>query len=139
MRHADLPEEIEELSRRVIGCAIEVHRTLGPGMLEGLYEEAMAYELAKAAIPFERQVSIEIAYKDTVLKGQRIDLVAAGQVVLELKSVSVLTELHSAQTLGYVRAFDAPLGLLMNFNAVRLADGLKRILNARWSKFPKKA
>lgn len=133
LRHHDLPAHVETIAHRVIGCAIEVHRTLGAGLLESLYEEAMVYELRTCGLSFQRQKPIEVSYKDTVLKGQRIDLVVADLLVLELKSAATLTDLHVAQTLGYLRAIDAPLGLLLNFNAIRMTDGLKRVLNARWS------
>jgi GxxExxY protein len=135
MRSEKLPRDLEDLVHRVIGLAIEVHRTLGPGMLESLYEEALCYELTRAGIRFERQKCIEVPYKETVLKGQRLDLLVEGRLLLELKSVTQITALFEAQTLGYLRAIDLPLALLLNFNAVRMADGFKRVLNTRWSQF----
>lgn len=132
MRRRDLPEEVDSLSREIIGCAIEVHRHLGPGLLERLYEEAMVYELLQRGIPLKQQAEIAVAYKGTILRGQRIELRVGDSIIVELKSVAALAELHAAQLLSYLRAADKPLGLLFNFNSVRLRDDVRRIFNERW-------
>jgi len=130
-----VPDRIEQFGSRVIGCAIEVHRTLGPGLLKKLYEEAIVYELGAAGIRYSRQVEIEVPYKTTILRGHRLDLVIEDAIVLELKSIAALLDVHGAQLLSYLRAADMPLGFLMNFNAPVLRDGLKRLCNERWSGF----
>lgn len=135
MRHAGLPVGYEELAHRVIGLAIEVHRTLGAGLLESLYEEALDYELTAAGIPHSRQLGVEVPYKTTVLRGQRLDLLVADKLVVELKSASEITDLFVAQTIGYLRAIDQPLGLILNFNSVLMTNGIKRVINARWTGF----
>ncbi len=135
MRSQVLPARLENLAHRVIGLAIEVHRTLGPGMLESLYEEALTIELAAAGLAFERQKEIAVPYKGVPLRGQRLDLLVENCLLVELKSVTQLTTIFEAQTLAYLRAIDQPLALLLNFNAIRMTDGIKRVLNSRWSGF----
>lgn len=131
MNKGDLPRAIEELSHRVIGCAIEVHKELGPGLLEKLYEDALIYELRDAGLVVAKQVEIVLPYKATKLRGQRLDLLVENQLVIELKAVSLVTDLHKAQLLSYLRAAGLPLGLLLNFNVTMLKNGLTRILNER--------
>lgn len=130
-----LPDEIEQIGRSVIGCAIEVHRHLGPGLLEKLYEDALVHELRLAGLRTEQQVELEVAYKGIVLRGQRLDLLVNGMIVVELKSLAELHPVHSAQLLSYLRAADLPLGYLFNFNALVLKDAMKRTCNERWSGF----
>ncbi len=120
---------IEEVSARVIGCAIEVHRSLGPGLLEKIYEQALVYELGQADLKVEQQVEIAIAYKGTTLRGQRLDLLVERAIVIELKSIENLLAVHRAQLLSYLRAGQFPLGLLLNFNKQTLKEGLVRIVN----------
>ena len=132
---ADLPHDLESLVRRVIGLAMEVHSTLGPGLIERHYEEALCYELRSAGLPFHRQREVVATCKPLSLRGQRIDLVVDDRLVLELKSVSELAELHRAQLLSYLQAGDFPVGLLMNFNTLRLRDGIARMINSRSSAF----
>lgn len=127
----ELPREIELLSHKVIGCALNVHRELGPGMLESLYEDAMIYELGLAGVPVQRQVEIGVPYKGTVLRGQRLDLVVGETIIVELKSVTKVLDVHKAQLLSYLRACRTPVGLLFNFNVTWLRDGLFRIYNER--------
>lgn len=127
----ELPRAIEVMSHTVIGCAIEVHRELGPGLLEKLYEDAMVYELKAAGLRVEQQVSLAVAYKDIILRGQQLDLLVGGTIVLELKSVEKLVDVHAAQLLSYCRAGGYPLGLLLNFNVKLMKDGLKRVFNER--------
>ena len=117
----------DELTERIIGAAIEVHRILGPGLLESIYEEALAIELELRGIPFQRQVEIDVLYKGHTIKGQRLDLLVEDQVVVELKSVTNLPEVAMAQVLSYLKASGLKRGLLLNFGAPKLIDGIKRI------------
>ena len=117
------------LSHVVIGLAIEVHRTLGPGLLELAYEECLCYELREAGIPFERQVQLPVVYKTVRLDcGYRMDVVVAREIVLEIKAAEKLLPIHEAQLLTYLRLSGIPVGLLMNFNAAVLKDGLRRMV-----------
>lgn len=117
----------DELTEKIIGAAIEVHQILGPGLLESIYEEALAHELVMREIQVERQVAVDVRYKDTVIKGQRLDLLVAGEVIVELKSVGNLPEVAMAQTLSYLRATGLKRALLINFGARLLKDGIKRL------------
>jgi GxxExxY protein len=119
-----------EISQEIIGCTIEVHKSLGPGLLESSYLECMYYELKKAGINVEKQKPLPLIYKEVRLDvGYRIDLLVENKVVVELKSVEALNEVHTAQVLTYLKLSDCKLGLLMNFNVLRLVDGLKRLVN----------
>lgn len=115
------------LTQKIIGAAIEVHRTLGPGLLESIYEEALCHEFYLRGVKFLRQVEIDVIYKDKVIKGQRIDLLVESEVVIEIKSLSKLPEVSTAQILSYLKATGLKRGLLINFGAKMLRDGLKRI------------
>lgn len=118
-----------ELSERVIGLAIEVHRYLGPGLLESAYEECLSYELASAGIVHRRQVALPVVYKDVRLDcGYRMDVVVERELILEIKAVEQLVPLHEAQMLTYLRLSGIHVGLLMNFNAVALRHGLRRFV-----------
>ena len=117
----------DEVTERIIGAAIEVHKILGPGLLEGVYEEALCHEFMLRGIGFCRQVEVSVRYKDTNITGQRLDLLVENEVVVELKSQRVLTELASAQLLSYLKAAALKRGLLINFGAPTLAEGIKRI------------
>jgi GxxExxY protein len=117
----------DPLTERIIGCAIEVHRALGPGLLEGAYEQCLAHELTLNRLDFRLQVPVPVHYKGLHLDcAYRIDLVIANAVVLELKSVDRLLPLHDAQLLTYMRLVDIHTGLLVNFNVTRLVDGVRR-------------
>lgn len=117
----------DPLTEVIIGCAVEVHRQLGPGLLESAYEQCLAHELTLAGVPFQMQVPIPVQYKDIHLDcGYRIDILVAEQVLLELKSVEKMTGLHEAQLLTYMKLADISRGLLINFNAPRLVDGIQR-------------
>ena len=119
-----------EISRRVIGAAIEVHRLLGPGLLEAAYETSLERELQLQGIDVKRQVAFPLVYKDTKCDlGYRIDLLVENKVILEIKSVEALTDVHIAQVLTYLRLCDCRLGLLINFNVSLLKDGIKRLVN----------
>jgi GxxExxY protein len=121
--------EFDELSKRVIGAALEVHRTLGPGLLESTYEQCMAHELSLAGIEFKIQPPLPVDYKGIKLDcGYRIDLLIEGTLIVELKSVAELLPIHQAQILTYMKLAKIPIGLLINFNVTRLRDGLKRFV-----------
>lgn len=119
--------ESEALSESIIGCAIRVHRALGPGLLESVYEHCLAYEFRQAGIAFIRQVDVPIVYGDVRLEsGYRLDFVVAGQVVVEIKSIAELDKMHHAQLMTYLRLTGLPVGLLINFNVPVLKDGIVR-------------
>jgi GxxExxY protein len=119
-----------QLTEQIIGAAIEVHRTLGPGLLESAYEECMCYELKQLGLGFQRQLELPRRYKSVNLDcGFRMDLVVEGAVVVELKTISELLPIHSAQLLTYLKLSGKPVGLLVNFNVPVLKKGLKRIVN----------
>ncbi len=119
--------ENDLLTQKIIGAAIEVHRTLGPGLLEGIYEQALCHEFDLRGIGFRRQVEIDVIYKDKVIKGQRIDVLVEEEVVVEIKSLSKLPDVSTAQILSYLKATGLKRGLLINFGAKMLREGLKRI------------
>lgn len=133
MRHGELPPDINDLSHGIVGCAMEVHRVLGPGLLESLYEEALMFELRARGLMVARQVAVEVPYKSIILSGQRLDLVVGGVIVVELKALAKVLDVHRAQLLSYLRAVDLPLGLLINFNVGLIKDDLHRILDERWT------
>ncbi|MCX6230554.1 MAG: GxxExxY protein [Bacteroidetes bacterium] len=119
-----------EISEKIIGCAIEVHKSLGPGLLESAYLECMFYELQKAGLKVEKQKPLPLVYKEVKLDvGYRIDLVVEGKVIIELKSVEALNDIHIAQVLTYLKLSGCKLGLLMNFNVLRVVEGVKRLVN----------
>lgn len=119
-----------EISEKIIGCAIEVHKSLGPGLPESAYLECLFYELQMAGLQVEKQKPLPLVYKEVKLDaGYRMDLVAEGKVVIELKAVEALNEIHMAQVLTYLKLSGCKLGLLMNFNVLRMVDGLKRLVN----------
>ena len=123
-----LPTEVEELVTRMIGCLIAVHRTLGPGLLESIYSRAIGLELTAEGIPFEREVQIPVNYREQLLCVQRLDIVVASKIVLEVKSVERLNPVHLAQILNYLRISKLNVGFLVNFNVPVLQDGLKRVV-----------
>ena len=118
------------LSEKIIGCCIRVHRILGPGLLESVYEEALAHELNNMNINFERQEEMAVNYGDIRLNlGFRADIIVEDKVLLELKSVEKLISLHFKQVLTYLRLTNLKLGLLINFNVELMKDGIRRIVN----------
>jgi len=121
-----LSDDLEALVHDTIGCCIEVHRELGPGLLESIYARAICLELTAAGIAFEREKTFPIIYRGELLCEQRLDVVVAGHIVLEIKSVEQLAPLHHAQLLNYLRVSHLRVGLLMNFNVAVLQDGMKR-------------
>jgi|SRR5437764_15243026 len=119
------------LTERVIGAAIEVHRHLGPGLLESTYEACLAHELAEAGIVIQRQKPLPVLYKGIRLDiGYRIDLVVEDRLIVELKSVERLDRVHTSQMLSYLKLSGYRLGLLINFNVPQLKQGIRRIANA---------
>jgi len=122
-------ENRDPLTERVIGLAIEVHRQLGPGLLESAYEECLCHELRTHEIEFQRQVTLRILYKGELLDcGYRMDLVVAQSLIVEVKSVEKLLPLHEAQLLTYMKLSGIKTGLLLNFNALLLKQGIKRMV-----------
>ena len=117
----------DDITQRILGAAIEVHRTLGPGLLEVIYEEALCHEFELQAIPYERQVAVSISHKDKIIHGQRLDLIAFGEVIIEIKSLKNVPEIASLQVLSYLKATGLKRALLINFGAAQLKDGVKRI------------
>ena len=121
--------EFDGLSHRVIGCAIEVHRELGPGLLESAYEQCLAHELKLNGIQFQLQRPQAVQYKGVRLDcGYRLDLLVEGELIVELKSVQKLAGIHDAQLLTYMKLAGIKTGLLMNFNVTKLKDGIKRFV-----------
>jgi len=130
-RYREPDADVDELVRRVIGAAIEVHRHLGPGFLESVYEEALCVELELRQIPFDRQRPIGVDYKGHSVGQGRLDLLVGDRLLVELKAVDRLVPIHSAQVISYLKATHLHLGLLINLNVPLLKDGIRRII---WSK-----
>ena len=117
----------DSLTERIIGAAIEVHRILGPGLLESVYEEALCHEFGLRGIVHERQKAVDVIYKGKRIKGQRLDLVVEGSVVVELKASRDLPEVVTAQVLSYLKSTGLEVALVINFGAERLVDGVVRL------------
>jgi GxxExxY protein len=117
----------DPLTGKIIGAAIEVHRVLGPGLLESVYEEALCVEFQIRRISFQRQMEMDVNYKGTIIKGQKLDLLVEKEVIVELKAVTGLPDVATAQVLSYLKATGLKRALLINFGAYRLLDGVKRI------------
>ena len=119
--------EINQITEKIIGCAIEVHRHLGPGLLESAYEECLAYEIMNSGLYVERQKAVPVIYKEIKLDcGYRIDLLIEKTVIIELKSIEAFNPVHEAQILTYMKFANKSIGLLINFNVTLLKNGLKR-------------
>ncbi len=119
-----------EITEVVIGCAIKVHKSLGPGLLESAYEECMDYELQKTILEIERQKPLPLMYEEVRLDcGYRLDFMANKKVIIEIKSIEALNDIHLAQILTYLRLSECKVGLLINFNVLKLTNGLKRVVN----------
>ena len=123
-----LPAETDRVMTRVIDCAMDIHRQLGPGFLESIYQKAMGVALSREGIPFEQEKPIEVIYNGVAIPGQRVDLVVAGVVVVELKSVDRFIEAHRGQVISYLRTMGLRAGLLINFRVSLLHRGIKRIV-----------
>ena len=128
MRNGTRDEALEQLIHTVIGAAIEVHRALGPGYLESVYEEALCVELKMREILFTRQVDVGIQYKGHVVGSGTMDSLIVDALVVELKAVESFAPIHTAQILSYLKATKHPVGLLINFNVVVLREGIKRVI-----------
>jgi len=120
--------EVDALAREVIGAAIEVHRRLGPGLDELLYQNALCVELRLRGIEFIKEAIIKVQYKDEFIGERKLDLIVSGKLVVELKTVDQLSNLHKAQVLSYLKITGLKLGLLINFNVEALRHGIKRII-----------
>jgi GxxExxY protein len=121
--------EFDELSKKVIGCALEVHKGLGPGLLESTYEKCLSRELTNAGLKHYVQKEVPVEYKGVILEcGYRIDLLVENNIIVELKSVDMVLPIHEAQLLTYMKLAGIKIGLLMNFNVKRLKDGIKRFV-----------
>lgn len=120
---------VDELARQVIGAAIEVHRILGPGFLESVYEEALAIEFELRGIPFERQKPIKLIYKNRTVGDARLDFLVGGELVVELKAIEIVHPIHPAKVINYLKLTGLDLGLIINFHVEQLKDGIKRIVS----------
>lgn len=121
---------VNQISEVVIGAAIDVHKQLGPGLLESAYRTCLAYEIAERELNVRQEVPMPIVYKEVTLDhGYRMDLLVQNQVVVEIKAVEALTDVHTAQLLTYLKLGDYKLGLLINFHVSLLKNGLKRVIN----------
>ena len=119
-----------DLSKMIIGCAIEVHKQLGPGLLESAYQECLYYELKQAGMQVTKEKPMPIVYKEVKLNhGYRIDLLVEEKVVIEIKTVEAFNDVHTAQVLTYLRLGNYKLGLLLNFHTTILKNGIKRVIN----------
>ena len=122
--------QVNSITEAIIGAGIEVHRTIGPGLLESAYEECLCRELQLRRIAFQRQLALPVRYKGLALEtGYRLDLLVEGQVVVEIKAIESLMPVHSAQLLTYMKLGGWPAGLLMNFHTAVLKDGIRRLIN----------
>jgi GxxExxY protein len=125
-----LSERTERLLHTINGAAIEVHRRLGPGFLESIYERALYYELTReCGLHVEQQVPISVPYREISIDGQRIDLLVDQSVIVELKTVEIILPIHTAQLLSYLRAMRLPAGLILNFKVTMMRDGIRRVIN----------
>jgi GxxExxY protein len=119
-----------ELSKIVFDCALKVHQSLGPGLLESAYEECLFYELKKSNLNVQKQKALPLVYKEVKLDvGYRIDIIIENKLILEIKSVEALNEVHFAQLLTYLKLTDCKLGLLINFNVALIKNGIKQVVN----------
>ncbi len=128
MSFAPIPEADEQIAREIVGAAIEVHRHLGPGFLEKIYERAMTHELESRGLLVQKQQEILVPYKGILIPCQQLDLLVGGRVILELKAVEQFHPIHSAQLLSYLKATGLRLGLLLNFNVKLKKEGIKRLI-----------
>ena len=119
-----------DITERIIGCAVEVHRSLGPGLLENAYQECLLYELLNAGLIVEKQKPLPLVYKEVRLDaGYRLDLIVENKVIIEVKSIEAINDIHIAQVLTYLKVSGCKVGLLVNFNVLKLTNGLKRLVN----------
>lgn len=137
-RRRDAEDDLSDLTQRVIGACIEIHRALGPGLLESAYEECLCYELARMGLRFTRQQPLPVVYKEIRLAcGYQMDIVVENSLILELKAIEHILPVHEAQLLTYLKLTGLSLGLLINFNVSVLKYGIRRIVNNyKGSKLP---
>lgn len=119
---------LKDITGRIISCGLEVHTRLGPGLLEKLYENALAYEFDVRKIMYERQKEINLQYKSHPIGQHRIDFLVENEIVVELKAVETIHDIYQAQLLTYLKAMNKKVGLLLNFNVERLKNGIKRLI-----------
>jgi len=125
-----MPQDLNQITERIIGAAIDVHRALGPGLLESAYEACLAFELAQRGLHLEQQKPLPVVYRNVHLDcGYRLDLVVEDQVIVEIKAVDRLAPIHEAQLLSYLRLSGCKVGLLINFNVTILKHGLRRLVH----------
>ena len=131
-KFSEIPEDLQAISYKIIGLAIEVHRQLGPGLLESAYQECLFYEIKNAGLKVEKEVTLPIIYKEIRLEqGYRIDLLVEDKLVIELKTVDSFSPAHFAQILTYLKLGKYPLGLLINYNSIILKNNIKRFINSK--------
>jgi GxxExxY protein len=125
--------ELNEISGRIIACALKVHTAIGPGVLESVYQTCLLHELRKSGLAVQAQVALHVVYDNLHLdSGYRLDLLVENTVIVELKCVETLLPIHKAQLLTYLRLANKPLGLLLNFNVIHWREGIKRVLNNKY-------
>jgi GxxExxY protein len=121
---------VNQITETIIGCAIKVHSALGPGLLESAYQQCLFYELKKSGLRVEKEKSLPVFYEEIELDcGYRLDLLVENQVIVELKAVEALTDIHLAQMLTYLKLSECEVGLIINFNVTQLVKGIKRVVN----------
>lgn len=121
--------DINKITEKIIGCAIEVHKQLGPGLLKSTYETCLCYEIGKTGLTVQKQVAMPLVYKEIHLEhGYRLDLIVENAVVVEVKMTEAIAAVHVAQTLTYLKLSGAKIGLIINFNVLKLTDGIKRLI-----------
>lgn len=121
-------KELNKITEKIIGCAIEVHRNLGPGLLESIYESALCIEFDNNDIEYQRQILIPVRYKDNIIGEHKLDLLVENEIIVELKAIDKMAPIFEAQLLSYLKMAKKKLGLLINFNSIQLKEGLKRII-----------
>ena len=126
--HSSIPPTTEHLVKRIIGCAVAVHRELGPGFLEKIYQKALCLELEAEGIPFECEKPLTVVYRGTGISGQRVDLLVGGLVIVEAKAVTAVEPVHVAQVLSYLKTIKLRVGLLFNFRETLLRNGIRRVV-----------
>ena len=127
----EISDEVEGLAHSVVDSALEVHKALGPGFIESVYEQALCRELEMREVPFVRQFPVAVRYKDIVVGEGRVDLLVGNSLVVELKAIDGLSSVHTAQVISYLKATGHQLGLLINFNVPLLKDGIRRVIYTR--------
>lgn len=127
-KYAPIPQETERWGKALLDAAFEVHTVLGAGFLERIYEDALCYELTLRCVPFERQKTVVVSYKEFQIEGQRLDLLIGGLVIAEIKAVDAIHPIHQAQLMSYLKATGLRLGFVINFNVPHLKDGTRRVV-----------